>query len=234
VKLTGAITDVPFLPEKRIQQDAELLINEYVLEHGGAVAAPVPVEELLEVQLKLDLEIDDLCAQFQSNDVLAVIWFDSKLIKVDKSLDPHESPHLLGRFRFTLAHEVGHWRLHRQYYRADPQQAMLFDGKGRPAFVCRSSDKPPVEWQADTYASYLLMPTKVVVSAWEAWRGNRDAVVLDDLPPAPTAAGRDPANLRLERFCKPMAQQFEVSAEAMRIRLEKLGFLLREKPNTLF
>ena len=107
-------------------------------------------------------------------------------------------------------------------------------GRGQPAFVCRAGDKLPVEWQADTFASYLLMPKAIVVAAWKDWRGNLDPVVLADLPPVPVADGRDAANATLDRFSKPLAERFEVSAEAMRIRLEKLGLLMRERPNTLF
>ena len=113
-------------------------------------------------------------------------------------------------------------------------QAALFDGRGQPAFVCRAGDKIPVEWQADTYASYLLMPKSLVVAGWKEWRGSLDPVILGDLPSVTVSDGRDPADATLDRFSKPLAERFEVSAEAMRIRLEKLGLLLRERPNTLF
>jgi hypothetical protein len=33
---------------------------------------------------------------------------------------------MLGRFRFTLAHEAGHWCLHRQYYLQNVNQRSLF------------------------------------------------------------------------------------------------------------
>lgn len=230
----SSTSTVPFLPEKHIADDAELLIAEYGRDHEPIAGPPVPIEELIEVQLQLTVEIDDLRATFENDDVLGAIWFKDALIKVDRSLDPHVRPPMLGRFRFTLAHEAGHWRLHRKHYREDPSQSHLFGGRGAPAFVCRSSDKPPVEWQADTYAGYLLMPKKLVVAAWQEWRGGLDPVVLATLPPAPTHHTRDPDDARMEQFCKPLAEKFEVSAEAMRIRLEKLGFLLREAPNTLF
>jgi Zn-dependent peptidase ImmA (M78 family) len=101
--------------------------------------------------------------------------------------------------------------------------------------VCRAGEKKiPVEWQADTFSSYLLMPKSLVVAAWTEWRGNLDPVILSDLPTVTVADGRDPADATLDRFSKPLAERFEVSAEAMRIRLEKLGLLLRERPNTLF
>jgi Zn-dependent peptidase ImmA (M78 family) len=37
-----------------------------------------------------------------------------------------------------------------------------------------------------------------------------------------------------EEFCRPLAEQFSVSAEAMRIRLDELKLLAAEKPQTLF
>jgi len=225
---------VPFLPEKHIEEDADLLIAEYSRDHKPITAPPVPVEEMIEAQLHLTVEIDDLRTTFESDDVLGAIWFRDKLVKVDQSLDPHDRPVMLGRFRFTLAHEAGHWRLHRKHYQEDPSQSHLFGGRGAPAYVCRSSEKPPVEWQADTYAGYLLMPKRILIAAWTEWRGGLDPVVLAALPPAPANNVRDPDLARMEQFCKPLAERFEVSAEAMRIRLERLGLLLREQPDTLF
>ena len=233
--MTWASTStVPFLPEKHIEDEAQLLIAEYGRDHEEIAEPPVPIDELLEIQCRLTVEVDDLRKLFKSDDVLGAIWFKDGLVKVDRTLDPHERPTMLGRFRFTLSHEAGHWRLHRKHYREDPSQAHLFGGRGAPAFVCRSSEKPPVEWQADTFASYLLMPKKLVVAAWQEWRGGLDPVVLSTLPPALAHDQRSPDNARLERVCKPLAEKFEVSAEAMRIRLEKLGFLLREAQNSLF
>jgi len=234
LSVRGAISSVPFLPEVRIERDADALITEYGHRVGKPVAAPIPVEDILELHLGLTFAIEDLAALFGTDSVLGAIWFDDKLVRVDSQLDPSKNPARLGRYRFTVAHEIGHWRLHRTYYRKDPAQAALFDGRGQPAFVCRSSDKPPEEWQADMFASYLLMPNRLVVAAWEEWRGNLDAVILQDLPPARASAGRDPASATLEQFAKPLAERFEVSAEAMRIRLEKLGLLMRERPNLLF
>jgi hypothetical protein len=230
----GAITGVPFLPEVRIERDADALVAEYGQRLGVPVTAPVPVEDILELHLGLTFAIEDLAALFGTGGVLGAIWFNEELVRIDTRLDPSENPSRLGRYRFTLAHEIGHWRLHRSYFREDPAQAALFDGRGQPAFVCRAGDKLPVEWQADTYAGYLLMPKALIVAAWREWRGSLDPVVLADLPAAPVADGRDPASATLDRFSRPLAERFEVSAESMRIRLEKLGLLLRERPSTLF
>ena len=46
----------------------------------------------------------------------------------------------------------------------------------RPTVVCRSSQaKEPVEWQADFYASCLLMPRKLVMAAWDEMFPDRQA-----------------------------------------------------------
>lgn len=226
---------VPFLPEKDIEAEAQLLLDEYVLSGRWQLSAPVPVEDIIELHLKLAFAIEDLRALLSVDDVLGAIWFNEKEVRVDSGLDPALHPQMLGRYRFTLAHEAAHWRLHRQYYQEDPNQGKLFDGRGQPAFICRSSMKPPAEWQADHFAGCLLMPRKIVCSAWLAWRGNVDPVAVQQLPPvAIHTDAKQNENAAFERFCHPFAGQFEVSAEAMRIRLESIGFLLRATPNLLF
>ena len=221
----------PFLPEKTIEGEAELLLGEYARDREPITSPPVPVEEVLELQLGLTVELDDLRAMFGCEDVLGAIWFKDGLVRIDRSLDPHENPSMLGRFRFTLAHEAAHWRLHKALYREDPDQAHLYGGRGTPAFVCRSSEKPPVEWQADRFASFLLTPRAMVIAAWQDWRGGLDPVCLDehDRGKAPELVAS-----MLESICRPLAAQFEVSRPAMRIRLESLGLLLREPSPTLF
>lgn len=226
---------VPYLREKDIEAEAQLLLDEYALTGKWKLSAPVPVEDIIELHLKLAFAIEDLRALLSVDDVLGAIWFTEKAVRVDVRLDPSTNPSLLGRYRFTLAHEAGHWRLHRAHFHDDPSQAKLFDGRGRPAFVCRSSAKPPEEWQADFFAGCMLMPRDVLRSAWQAWRGNLDPVAVQHLPAI--AIHADPKlneSVAMERFCRPLASTFEVSAEAMRIRLEYLGFLLREVPNMLF
>lgn len=226
---------VPYLHEKQIEAEAQVLLEEYAQAHAWQVSAPVPVENIIELYLKLGFGIEDLKALLNVPDVLGAIWFKEKEIKVDIHLDPTENRRLLGRYRFTLAHEAGHWRLHRQCYVEDPNQGKLFDGRGQPAFVCRSSVRPPAERQADMFAGCLLMPREVLLAAWQLWRGNLDPVAVQQLPAvALHAEAKRNENVAMERFCRPLAETFEVSAEAMRIRLENLGLLLREVPNTLF
>lgn len=174
------------------------------------------------------------------------MFFDERRIVIDESLDPEENPSREGRYRFTLAHEGGgHWRLHRQLYAKDPSQFTLFSDPLPPPVVCRSSQaKEPVEWQADFYASCLLMPRKLVMAAWDQLFPDRNPRVIEPRSPinhpfvevprvecrigVPDCSETD--DNVLDRIARPLAERFLVSPIAMRIRLEKLGLLHREAP----
>jgi hypothetical protein len=226
---------VPFVPAKHIEDEAQLLLAQWAQEHGAITAPPVPIEDILELHLGLTFEISELKTELGHPDVLGGIWFGEGLIKVDQSLDPSAEPRLLGRYRFTLAHEVGHWQLHRRHLMQDPSARSLFESGGGPAFVQRSSDSPPEEIQANAFAAAVLMPRQMVFDAWCQWRGSQAPVSVSQLEVS--AYHTDPkANeeMAMEKFCKPLAEKFEVSAQAMRIRLAQMDLLVRQAQPRLF
>jgi hypothetical protein len=120
------------------------------------------------------------------------MFFDEARIVIDESLDPEENPAKEGRYRFTLAHEGGgHWRLHRHLFAKDPTQAALFGGSAAPSIVCRSSQaKERAEWQADFYASCLLMPRKLIFETWRERFGTTAPFIFEINKFNPTFAVR--------------------------------------------
>lgn len=90
------------------------------------------------------------------------------------------------RQRFTLAHEIAHFVLHRNDQ----------DSFSDRSFARRRDDRKPMEREADSFAAALLMPIEDVKGAVD--KGLRN---LNDL-----------------------ARHFDVSALAMRFRLENLGY----------
>lgn len=246
---SGAPTaDVPYLHVKQIEAEADLLIAEYSERFEPIAAPPIPVDELAELHLQLTLEYLDMGSLFPHAEVHGAIWFHDGRIGIDHSLDPDSNPAKRGRYHFTLAHEIGHWRLHRQHYTRNEQEQRLFDdGRVQPDVVCRSGDTQPVEFQANSFASHLLMPRKMVYAAWADFRDgdDRPAAIadlreqFDDAEPlwfrgriADDEATRDMA--MKEEYCRPLAERFEVSREAMRIRLEQLGLFVQQREQTLF
>lgn len=246
-RVAAVRNDVPYLPKKRIEDEANLVLAEWGQTHGEFTAPPVPIDDIVEFHLQLTLEFEDMSQLFPFGDVLGALWIQEQRVAVSHTLDPTDNPQKVGRYHFTLAHEAGHWRLHRMYYLENPYQGALFGDGPKPATICRSSEtKKPAEWQADCFAACLLMPRKIVRAAWESWRGSLDAVGADQLragaDPQPTtqltdSGGATPEEVDyrlMEEFCRPLATAFRVSREAMRIRLEGLELLVRERPNMLF
>ncbi len=240
------MSDVPFLKKEVIEADAAALLAEY----GQVTAPPVPIDDIVELHLKLTFEIMDLQQIFGVGDVHGAIWFRSQRVGIDQSLDPARYPARRGRYHFTLAHEAGHWRLHRHLFLRRMDQPSLFaDQEQKPDYICRSSEKKkPVEWQADQFAANLLMPRDFVIEAWREWHGTLDPIYLDDLQEIRKqiltadllrrgvlkACDSSWDDMVLEHVSRPLAERFQVSAEAMRIRLEELGLLLRKREASLF
>src|SRR5580704_5516232 len=189
---------VPYLADQMIESDAALLLTEYAHACGIVIAPPIPIEDIVEKHLKLGIEFDDTHKLFGvprsglDPDILAAIFFDDRRIVIDESLDPEENPAKEGRYRFTLAHEGGgHWRLHRHLFAKDPAQISLFNEPAPPSVVCRSSQaKEPVEWQADFYASCLLMPRKLIFETWRERFGTTAPFIFEINKFNPTLALR--------------------------------------------
>lgn len=244
---------VPYMKEADIEQDAAALLAEYARARGVVIVPPIPIENIIEKYLGLSIDFADMHIRMNvprlgaEPDIIGLIDFDTAEIFVDESLDPEEHPAMEGRYRFTLAHEGGgHWRLHRRYFNANPGQAGLFAGPVPPSVICRSSQaKEPIEWQADFYASCLMMPRKLVFAAWdEMFPDRKQRVIAPSIPVSHPfvevplvrwklfgKVGSESIEDALDRIARPLAEQFLVSPIAMRIRLEKLGLLLREVPH---
>jgi Zn-dependent peptidase ImmA (M78 family) len=248
------ILQVPYMPEDAIERDAESLLAQYAHARGVEIRAPIPIEDIVEKHLKLRVEFDDLHRLLdvpgsglgRDSDIFGAIWLDSGRIVIDESLDPEERPAMEARYRFTLAHEGGgHWRLHRGLVRSDRDQEVLFADIPMPTVVCRSSqEKRRLEWQADFYASCLLMPRRLVHAEWQDRLSRNKPLLVSDLRPNNRVMSRAATLVReqgrgeldavddalFESVAELIARRFGVSRTAMRIRLEKLGLLLRTEP----
>jgi len=229
---------VPYLADEAIERDAEALLAQFAQARGMAIRAPIPIEDIIEKYLKLHIEFDDLHRRLgvprggsgTEADIFGAIWFETGEIVIDESLDPEERPSIEGRYRFTLAHEGGHWRLHRRLVQANSGQ-----GSRQPTVVCRSSRaKERVELQADLYASCLLMPRKLVRQAWCQFENDYPRVVVPGDTEDEMTLIRVFDRMRDDEAARRLAWQFFVSPIAMRIRLERLGLLYREGRPALF
>lgn len=130
---------------------------------------------------------------------------------------------------FTAAHELGHAILHdaRGLHRDRP-----LDGGSLP--------KDQVETEANKFASYFLMPAKLVTQHFEQFFGTSCFVLHEDTKFALSRGGVDMSKCCTQRDLtrilagatnyngvrfQSLATLFRVSGEAMAIRLEELGLV---------
>ena len=219
-----------FVPEKTIETGTLVLIADYGRKYGLIVEPPIPVEQIIEAHLGLTFDFADLPRLLNDPTALGGTWFKTREVKIDESLDPDVFPANLGRYRFTVAHEIGHWELHRHHYLSADGQAAMFAGVEKPV-ICRSGDWSPREWQANTFAGYLLMPTGMVLSQWEATRGTREPyVAVEEMEDLKVRWGLGEDDTPTVEVARQLAPMFEVSAQAMQIRLVGLGLIQTRKP----
>jgi len=111
---------------------------------------PIPVEEIAEFKLRLDIiPIPGLHKTF---DVDGFLSSDCKSISVDEGVYQSRP----GRYRFTLAHEIGHLVLHKDMY-----NRYKFDNITEwKEFIEKFPEKEYswFEWQAYEFAGLVLVP----------------------------------------------------------------------------
>jgi len=128
------------------------------------------------------------------------------VIEGDRGTIGYNEEHPYVRQRFSIAHELAHWVLHRN----DPDSPDLFIDSTRYVSVYlrdeqSSTGEKKREVQANMFAAALLMPERLL---------RREI------------SGPDFDSLDEEEMCAELATRFQVSHQAMSLRLATLGILL--------
>jgi Zn-dependent peptidase ImmA (M78 family) len=214
---------VPWISKKAISRQAESLIEDFQRKAGYTVTPPIPVEEIIERCLGLEILYVDLEEILGSHDALGATYARSKRILINEKLFEQSTE---GRLAFTCAHEAGHWVLHRSYANTDGKGGAAKDEDvGKTAWTENS-----IEWQADYFASCLLMPEKQIKEAFQKICSPAPVVVKHE-----KAAIENPGNQAFARQWPYIAAAMceaggfsNVSKHAMIIRLQDLGLIVNK------
>jgi Zn-dependent peptidase ImmA (M78 family) len=215
---------VPWLTKKSIADAASGVLADYEAKIKHRVQPPIPVENIIERGLSLRLGFTNLRKKLKLSDVLGATYVKEKIICVDQSLAENQNE---GRLCFTFAHEAGHWVLHRTLV----DQACR-TGRGCGLIFCRIKDaKKPIEWQADYFASCMLMPEEIVKEAFGKCFGSRPLILYNIKSAYSGPVCFDPCVEtwpRIAGVVKEAGGFFNVSNQAMIIRLQDLGLVINE------
>lgn len=188
-----------YISPDEIEQAAQTFLKRYHPDN----TLPIPIEEIIE----FDLEIDIIPTKdmMDATGVDAVTSHDLKQINIDRA-QLESRPN---RARFTLAHEVGHIVLHREFIESQNFQ----NEKSWRKFVLNDLHRDPMEVQANMFAAFVLIPSGHLNREYELAKA--------DLAMHPAFKSKElPAKKILAPYlAKPLAQKFETSEEAMTNRL---------------
>ncbi len=156
--------------------------------------SPFPHEKIIEDHPELKISFFDM----EEDNVSGAILFniERKIFHIFiNSLKPKSRQH------FTLAHELGHFFLHKESIKTEE---IMIDGEksldgGKILFLLDEEKSTCLEIEANHFATNLIMPASLVVEAWERLKKIEDC-----------------------------AEVFNVSVIAMTMRLEKLGLIKEE------
>jgi Zn-dependent peptidase ImmA (M78 family) len=172
---------------------------------------PIDVFTFLEIDLGLNpIPFDDLKARY---DVEAAIMADFTGIYLDAEqyiLMEHGPEWRLKRLRFTVAHELGHYFLHRHLPQTE-QFASL------PNFARWTStlggNKYTIEQEANEFAGRLLVPKGKLQDCFDEFAKDAEKLIPHFM---------DSGEIR-RKFAEQVAPRFGVNSEVVEIRIDRDG-----------
>lgn len=218
---------VPFIAKEKIEEEASHLLNEAYKGLGITLDGPVDIDSIIECYLGLSIDIAPL-----QPEVLGAFYVAEKRVEINEDILPENDKRRTGVFNFTLAHECGHYILHAPLLVANSQNV-----------ICRENESSSgIEWQANFFASSLLMPRELFIKAFNARYPEsfyRDAERLLIKCFADKKYCRKIQFKRkelsedtiLDEVFEGLAKQFAVSPRAAVIRLKHLGLLTFRENN---
>lgn len=191
---------------EQINSDAESFLSTY----HPHLSIPIPIEDIIELQMEMDIiPILDLKDSFEKVgfNIDAFISSNFQSITVDRYIYDNRR----NRYRFSLAHEIGHKMLHGYLY-----AQLNFNMRDEWIKIINQipiSELRMVEWQADEFAGLILVPRAVLKNEYEKAIKEAEVIVKKSFEENPDFIN----NVAIEYL---LTGKFNVSKYVIQIRLE--------------
>lgn len=192
----------PFIDAPQCWAAADTFRLQY--SHSGTI----PLDVLALAELDLGMEIRTVGCLKQDADVDALLLGDWKTLIVDKQ--QYLDDRFLHRLRFSVAHELGHFVLHKTVFKSIPRETPGM-------WIAFMQDMPDreygfLEFQAYEFAGRLLVPVDALKAEFEK--------VLADAEDS--GIKRHKLNdAHLSYLCIPLGKHFAVSQDVIEKRLNR-------------
>ena len=202
----------PFFEFRRWIKKEELwgIADDFSKEYWPEATVPIDMEII--VEKRLGLNIEPTPSLLRDHDIDAYLRWDLTGIVVD--LECFMEERFRNRVRFSFAHEIGHYILHRDVI----EQIGMSTSEDWKNHVLALLEKEYMgyEWQANEFAGRLLVPRKrLEEEMMKVLRSINDKELLEHLVANPDAV--------LAQMSHSLSQPFGVSEEVIEKRIEREG-----------
>ena len=234
---TGRLPEKPKYSQKELNNMAEdvLFASSDIL--GQNIQYPIPTDKLTVIIERYVDDLDlyaDLEKEYGDKNIEGVtifLPFKKPVVRISEKLQKFKFKE--NRLRTTLAHELGHVIIHNPLWQREFSKLQLpFDTTEKRIQICKrktlfSKDEPNyehydwIEWQANYFGSALLMPKKALHKFYKIFtteRGIRSQI---------SDESSDASDL-----ISMLSQAFQLSNEAVRVRLKQMKILVSQEDIT--
>lgn len=237
-------TNLPYFSKETLENNAKSLLEQCQKKYSYCYNAPVPIEEIVEDMYGTSPYYID----FNDKDILGMTAFsdgaiecikDGKVVQQKiKQGQIYISNELAlygneGRYRFTLAHELGHATHHYVLFQ-DNDTLSLFENlqNENNSIICKRQsietkqyelvqNNDYIEWQANYFAACLLMPKTAIYNFCRSYTKQNSIFMLNEK----YGDFFDDMNKKQkEDFIKDIAKFLGVSKQAIAIRIKELFY----------
>lgn len=190
----------PFISDEMLESEAIRFLAKY----HPSDSIPIPIEDIVEFDLKIKtVTVPGLFSEHQIDGFLSR---DNAQLFIDQDMYMN----FTNRARFTIAHEMGHYILHRDYI--DSLNISSIE-QWKQVVLGKGTGHARLETRANTFAGMLLMPKKHLAERFKLQKESlttRNEFTNGKLPSDSVLA---------PYFAKEIAKDFDVSEQAATIRL---------------
>lgn len=192
----------PFLPYEQIGR----ISNSFLQKYHDSSELPIPIEHIIEFGLDLHIiPMENLYKIFRQNGFLSA---DRTSIYIDA----YQYDNYVGKYRFTLAHEVGHYIMHEELY-----QGLNFNSVEDYMNFLESIPHNELLWferQGDNFAGHVLVPTTLLEKKCNELIGEIDTIF----------SGRYPSPQDFWQYVSTeLSEMFDVNPIVVEIRIKNEG-----------
>lgn len=170
---------------------------------------PIDIEHIIENVLHIRIEpLENLSRISRRSDLAIDAYLTTDLSRIVVDKDQYvQGQH---RLKFTLAHELGHWYLHKDAYEAIEYDSIKDFIKIQKSLNFKNRNQ--FEFQANEFAAAFLVPKEALIKHTKKY--------LPELKSFVKKNGPDQLRFKKYEIAEDLIQTFDVSSEVIKNRIE--------------